>query len=509
MRPRQAFIAAVLASPLTASAQATDAQVRTIVNDVLAAEIGLPISVAYQTCPIAFDGKIRIDVDIPLEARFSIPAASADVQIAADRIALTAPAVAALPVSVPQAFDDSASAGAALNAVDARALVASLVQQANALAGKYSQSAASTDVNAGMANQLVAAVESRLRALGDARPVSVQLAKPTTVPPAMPALELCDGSSPTATFPAAYSESQYVGRGAFPVANSAAAQTLMEFLRDSTGKVIAYREVDARLAAAVGRFAVTESPAAALQPDGRAGTKIIGGSEVPAGEMPFAVAFARKRVDGSLGNFCGGTLIDDRWIVTAAHCRINLQSKAIIGRTDITGITDADDFKHDVASVWRHIDFGKLQSYDSDIALVELAAPVATSAAPFNTAVLPVNTPITVVGWGATVAGGASVERLHAVTLDVVADATCKLSYRNETYKVTANMYCANRPNKDACQGDSGGGSFVQPTPGQYRLAGIVSFGKGCALPAFPGVYTRLAIFRQWVDDVRRAADAE
>lgn len=506
MRPRQAFIAAVLASPLTASAQATNAQVRTIVSDVLAAEIGLPISVAYQTCPIAFDGKIRIDVDIPLEARFSIPAVSADVQIAADRITLTAPAVAALQVSVPQAFDDSASAGAALNEVDARALVASLAQQANALAGKYSQSAASNDVNAGMANQLVAAVVSRLRALGDARPVSVQLAKPTTVPPAMPALELCDGSSPAATFPGQYSESQYVGRGAFPVANSAAAQTLMEFLRDSTGKVIAYRDVDARLGAAVGRFAVTESPAAALQPDGRAGTKIIGGSEVPAGEMPFAVAFARKRVDGSLGNFCGGTLIDDRWIVTAAHCRINLQSKAIIGRTDITG---TDGFERDVASVWRHIDFGKLQSYDSDIALVELASLVTTNPAPFNTTALPVNTPMTVVGWGATVAGGASIERLHAVTLDVVADATCKLSYRNETYKVTGNMYCANRPNKDACQGDSGGGSFVQPTPGQYRLAGIVSFGKGCALPAFPGVYTRLAIFRQWIDDVRRAADAE
>lgn len=506
MRPRQAFIAAVLACPLTTSAQATDAQVRTIVSDVLAAEIGLPISVAYRTCPIAFDGKIRIDVDIPLEARFTIPAASADVQIAAARITLTAPAVAALQVSVPQAFDDSASAGAALNAVDARALVASLAQQADALAQKYSQSAASSDVNAGMANQLAAAVESRLRALGDPRPVAISLAKPTTLPPAIPALELCDGSRPAATFPARYSESQYFGRGAFPVENSTAAQTLMEFLRDPTGKVIAYREVDARLAAPVGRFAVTESPAAVLQPDGRAGTKIIGGSEVPAGEMPFAVAFARQRVGGSLGNFCGGTLIDDRWVVTAAHCRINVQSKAIIGRTDITG---ANGFERDVASVWRHVDFGKLQSFDSDIALVELASPVTTSAAPFNSSPLPVSTPITVVGWGATVAGGASVERLHSVTLDVVADATCKLSYRNEPNKVTQNMYCANRPNKDSCQGDSGGGSFVQPTPGQYRLAGIVSFGKGCALPAFPGVYTRLAIFTQWIEDVRRAAHAE
>jgi secreted trypsin-like serine protease len=107
------------------------------------------------------------------------------------------------------------------------------------------------------------------------------------------------------------------------------------------------------------------------------------------------------------------------------------------------------------------------------------------------------------------VAGGATVERLNVVTLDVVADATCKLAYRNEPTKITPNMYCANRPDRDACQGDSGGGSFVQPTPGQYRLAGIVSFGKGCALPAFPGVYTRLAVFQQWIDDVRQAAHAE
>jgi secreted trypsin-like serine protease len=120
----------------------------------------------------------------------------------------------------------------------------------------------------------------------------------------------------------------------------------------------------------------------------------------------------------------------------------------------------------------------------------------------------PENSAVTVAGWGATEEGGKTVQQLAFVELDVEPQVACMYTYSRTATPVTQKMFCASkvRERKDACQGDSGGGSFRTAAHDTLELVGIVSFGKGCATPGYPGVYTRLADFRQWLTEVQQAA---
>lgn len=503
---RNALLLAVLAVPGCARGDVTDAQIGEVVAGIAAAEQQLPVALAYRTCPALFEGKYKIDVTIPLQVRYGISAAGVVVAPSPEAIELTVPTLTVQPGAVPDAFDDSISTGVALNKADGKALVEVLAGQAGALSARFASPATNPELTRGLSESLAALIAERTRQLGDTRPVTVHLPSASANGVQAPALDLCEGSSLTASFPAAFPESLHFARGSFPVGESSGAQTTMQLLRNAGGKVIAYREVDARLASPVGTFQIVDSPPDRLAPNGSAGTKIIGGTEVADGRMPWAVAFARKEIDGGFNNFCGGTLIAANWVVTAAHCRITPDSVAIVARTDIAG---TGGFVREVKQVWRHIEFGKAQRYDADIALVRLASDVTAKVSGMNVGALNVSTPVIVVGWGATVVGGRSIQKLHEVELEVAEQGTCRFAYADEPTKVTANMFCASKPNKDACQGDSGGGSYVRPRPNVLELVGIVSFGKGCAEDAFPGVYTRLASYKTWVDEVREAARAE
>lgn len=152
-------------------------------------------------------------------------------------------------------------------------------------------------------------------------------------------------------------------------------------------------------------------------------------------------------------------------------------------------------------------------NYDSktsnnDIALIELFQPLilgdsikAISAVNATTefeAMKP-GAKATVVGWGLEVEGGEKVRTLRFVDVPLVDRATCNrpLSYDG---RITANMICAGEMvgGKDSCQGDSGGPLTVNTSSGP-QLAGVVSWGEGCARPNLVGVYTRVPIFAEWI----------
>ena len=108
--------------------------------------------------------------------------------------------------------------------------------------------------------------------------------------------------------------------------------------------------------------------------------------------------------------------------------------------------------------------------------------------------------PLVVSGWGATTEGGDTVSTLREVGVPYVTRDVCNdpLSYADG---VTTNMLCAGvaAGGQDSCQGDSGGPLVFGAGGGNPRLAGVVSWGEGCAQPGKYGVYTRVAIYGDWV----------
>lgn len=102
-----------------------------------------------------------------------------------------------------------------------------------------------------------------------------------------------------------------------------------------------------------------------------------------------------------------------------------------------------------------------------------------------------------ITGWGAEREGGTTTEVLNRASVPIISKAACNKAY--ESFGgLPDGQICAAYPNggKDSCQGDSGG-----PLTIDGRLAGIVSWGNGCARPGYPGAYTEIAAFRDWIKD--------
>jgi trypsin len=249
----------------------------------------------------------------------------------------------------------------------------------------------------------------------------------------------------------------------------------------------------------------------------RRNQRIVGGVDAPPNAYPWVVALE----DDTGFQFCAGTLISDKKVLTAAHCtnvvptgqvRIRVGSNQRKGRTGKGAggnvLTVKEQKRHP-----KYRDTGA--TYDYDVAVWTLKRSV-TSSATVGFISLPgrcgqvgsvdltcpsglvdPNRVLRVIGWGTTSSGGSSSPTLKQVDVPVVSNNICnrRVSYNG---LVSKRMFCAGvlaTGGVDSCQGDSGGPIF-----GNYDAnaktalqAGIVSWGEGCALPNKPGVYTRLS----------------
>ncbi|MDR7300681.1 S1 family peptidase [Haloactinomyces albus] len=246
-------------------------------------------------------------------------------------------------------------------------------------------------------------------------------------------------------------------------------------------------------------WALTSSAALAdsgvLPPDALDREPIVGGQPADITEYPWVVYLTN--VQGV--QFCGGTIVRATKIVTAAHCvagKMPAAVRVVAGRQDKQ--TAAGTVAR-VGGIWIHPDY-RSPLEGADVAVLTLVERIPRQslppASPQDGELYRAGTRATVLGWGATSEDGSTSRVLRKVTVPVVGDAECSEAYPSR-YSSRV-MMCAGLPQGgvDGCQGDSGG-----PLVAGGRLIGIVSWGRGCARPGSPGVYTRVLTYHQ---DIRQ-----
>ncbi|XP_073343183.1 coagulation factor IXa [Pagrus major] len=240
----------------------------------------------------------------------------------------------------------------------------------------------------------------------------------------------------------------------------------------------------------------------------RAVRRIVGGEVVIPGEIPWQVALI-ARPSGQL--FCGGSILSERWVITAAHCLVEGKGSFFI-RVGEHSVYIHEDTEQDLEVLEQHLHpryNANISLYNHDIALIYLKTPITYSPTvrpicigpkAFTEALVKESSPATVSGWGRTRFLGSTADTLQKVEVPFTERTECK---RSSSARITPVMFCAGYYDeaKDACQGDSGG-PHANSFHDTWFLTGIVSWGEECAKDGKYGVYTRLSLYYRWIKHV-------
>ncbi|XP_076019529.1 chymotrypsin-like elastase family member 2A [Genypterus blacodes] len=236
-------------------------------------------------------------------------------------------------------------------------------------------------------------------------------------------------------------------------------------------------------------------------------TRVVGGEDVRPNSWPWQISLQYNR-DGKWRHTCGGTLISEQWVLTAAHCFRGWQYRVALGKHYLKETEEGAVFMN-TATIVVHEKWNPF-FIRNDIALIKLETPVTFSdtvmaaCLPAAGVVLPHNEPCYVTGWGHIDTGGPSSNILQQALLPVVDHATCSKPDWMGNH-VTTNMVCAGGDGVvSGCNGDSGGPLNCQSADGAWEVHGALSFGPGTGCNFFkkPSVFTGISSFISWINNV-------
>lgn len=233
---------------------------------------------------------------------------------------------------------------------------------------------------------------------------------------------------------------------------------------------------------------------------------VVGGQEAKNGGHPYMISMEYGN-GVTFSHSCGGSLLNNNWIVTAAHCvsgRPNVLNYRIQIGAHNRAAAQQNPWQQ-TRSINRIISHPSYNSanYRNDIALLRLSTPVEYNS-PY---ILPVclydgadplvdGVKDTAAGWGSTFSGGSVVQILRDVKLSLTSNSTCTGFYGTSYDANTMICYGIQGDNIDTCQGDSGGPVVHKESSGKWSLTGITSWGRGCG---DIGVYSRVNVYLNWI----------
>ncbi|KAF0292427.1 Proclotting enzyme [Amphibalanus amphitrite] len=251
-------------------------------------------------------------------------------------------------------------------------------------------------------------------------------------------------------------------------------------------------------------------------------TRIIGGDLAKEKAYPWLGAVA-----SSIGStpFCGAAIINERFLITAAHCVRRREPKRVsVLVKKWKRFLDSSELRLRLENITIHPEYNDTTQFN-DIAILKTRRSMADLFSEPDGRVRPVCLPTarcsgadparpacyagqraSVAGWGiSNTALYSSPSALLHVQLPILENAACRASYHH-IFRITDRMLCAgvDKGGRDTCQGDSGGPLAVTNEDGVFTMVGVVSFGKGCAEPGSPGVYTRVSEYLDWIIETTR-----
>uniref|UniRef100_A0A2H8TV73 Proclotting enzyme n=1 Tax=Melanaphis sacchari TaxID=742174 RepID=A0A2H8TV73_9HEMI len=231
-------------------------------------------------------------------------------------------------------------------------------------------------------------------------------------------------------------------------------------------------------------------------------SKIMNVQNAKASDWPWMAVFLETT---NYMNFCGGVLLNRRFVLTAAHCfkKYTKQDFVVrLGEYDFTTNNETQYIDYRVTDIRIHPDYD-LATHANDIAILKLKRSTI-----YNSFIRPICLPKTnmevyeknavVAGWGQTVFGGEVSNVLQEVAIPIWLHDQCVSAFSQPIFKT--NLCAASyEGGKDSCLGDSGGPLLMQRHDGRWTNVGIVSWGISCGELGIPGVYTKVTSYLKWI----------